>query len=236
MPYTSISAETSWPTRVYVDLNWTGSGEALKKQIYSRGANLALAPTLFMTGAVDAIIGVGAGIATVCTLGMCRPVSKLAFDHLATTRYLMALPYQSLLHVINPNAQFPKRTSILDEGNGKGPWIGSEGNGFVHDSIHDSLRRSAEKRYESENFLHRQVTSRLTYALLAIASVITRVTDAIIGLRAAVFSMLTLGKVDSLNNVAYRALQAPAVIHDLFYCAVKFLNPAAFLDSSFFAT
>jgi hypothetical protein len=57
--------------------------------------------------------------------------------------------------------------------------------------------------------------------------VITRLVDGIIGVIAAVLSFLTLGKVASINNVAYRALQAPGIVKDLFKCTIKFINPWA---------
>ena len=46
----------------------------------------------------------------------------------------------------------------------------------------------------------------------------------IIGVIAALFSLLTLGTVDSINNLSSRGLQAGGVFNDLFYCTLKGLT------------
>ena len=52
-----------------------------------------------------------------------------------------------------------------------------------------------------------------------------RVVDAIIGVFAGLASLITLGKIGSINNLAHRALQFPGLVKDLFYCGTKFINP-----------
>jgi hypothetical protein len=89
----------------------------------------------------------------------------------------------------------------------------------------NSLKALARSCYKSDNFLKRHVASRLTYALLAVSCLATRVADGAIGVAAAGLSVLTGGNFESLNNLAYRTLQAPGIINDLFYCTIKFINP-----------
>lgn len=103
--------------------------------------------------------------------------------------------------------------------------ISGDGDGFLSDLVINPLKDIARSCYNSDNFLKRHVASRLTYALLAVSCLVTRAVDGIIGIPAAGLSILTGGKFESLNNLAYRTLQAPGIINDLFYCTIKFINP-----------
>lgn len=105
--------------------------------------------------------------------------------------------------------------------------VGLEGNGFLSNNATNLLKDVARTCYRSDNFVKRHVISRLTYALLAMASLVTRTVDGIICMPIAAASILTCGTFPTLNNIAYRSLQAPNIINDLFYCIVKFINPWA---------
>lgn len=53
----------------------------------------------------------------------------------------------------------------------------------------------------------------------------TRVFDLVIGILAMTAALVTLGKVDVINNVAYRGLQVTGIVKDIFYNTTKMLNP-----------
>lgn len=89
------------------------------------------------------------------------------------------------------------------------------------------LMHHAKKFSESENCFVKYVVSRLTYALMGICCIITRLVDLIFGLIAGLASILTLGKIDFINRVAYEGLMAPALIFDLYFCLLKTINPFA---------
>lgn len=237
MSYTNITHSLEKPIEDYVSTNWVHSEETncFKKQVLARGGYLVLTPWSTVTSVADTIVGVGAGIASIATGGAHKATFKFAMHHLDSSRKIVAQPYVNLLKTLNPEVELTSNTlpedadtrylqSLKSDGY---PLIGANGDGFVTHYVTEALKNVARSCYKSDNFFKRHIASRLTYLLLAISSVITRVVDGIIGVIAAVLSFLTLGKVESINNLAYRALQAPGIVNDLFYCTIKFINPWA---------
>ena len=185
----------------------------LKKHVLARIAHCVLTPFSLLTNLADTTIGIGSGIVSVFTAPLQNKISIFAMNHLDGSRKLMAQPYVNLLNAINPYAKFSKNLENK--------------NVLTSDSVNNFLKKIANDCYNSNNFLKRHIASRLTYALHAISSLVTRSVDGIIGLLAATFSILSLGKFKLLNNLAYKGLQAPAVIKDFLYCAIKIINPGA---------
>jgi hypothetical protein len=200
--------------------NWAISDQTnfLQRHILARGTHFILSPASFITSSLDTIIGLVAGIGAICTLGKHRPTLNVTMDHLSGSTMLLARPYVHILLAINPQAKFPGNRDIA---------ISGDGDGFISDLVINFLSSVAIMCYESDSFLKRHVASRLTFALLAISCLVTRAVDGIIGIPAAGLSILTGGKFESLNNLAYRALQAPSIINDLFCWTIKFINPWA---------
>jgi hypothetical protein len=232
MSYSNVTYALIKPVENYVDSNWVRPVKTpfIKKHVLARGAHFVLAPASFITSAVDTIIGLGVGIGAICTLGKHYPTFKIAHNHLSGSRGLFVRPYKNLLQTINPEAKFSG--DLANESHlvrqlrlAKQAKISGDGDGFLSDLVIDPLKDIARSCYNSDNFLKRHVASRLTYALLAISCLVTRVVDGIISIPVAGLSILTGGKFESLNNLAYRTLQAPGIINDLFYCTIKFINP-----------
>jgi len=242
MSYTNITYASTTPLENYVNNNWVYSPGTtfIKKDVLARGAHFVLAPSFFITCAVDTIIGLGVGIGAFCTLGKHKPICEIAYAHLYSSNMLFVRPYVNLLQTINPEAKLADRSNFkgnipffinyhgetkLCITNNKPPMITADGTGYLSDLIINPLKDIGRSCYNSNNFLKRHVASRLTYALLAVSCLITRAVDGVIGVVAASLSILTGGKFESLNNLAYRTLQAPGIINDLFYCTIKFINP-----------
>ena len=235
MPYTNITHASTRPAENYIDSNWVRSDETtfIKKHLLARGAHFFLTPASFITSAIDTAVGLGVGIGVICTLGMHLPTAKVAFNHFSSSNKLFVRPYVNLLQTINPKARFSgdlaNQTYVVrflaQCNNYEPPVVSGDGDGFISDTVITSLKSVARTCYNSDNFLKRNVASRLTYALLAISCLVARVVDGIIGIPAAGLSILTGGKFESLNNLAYRTSQAPGIITDLFYCTIKFINP-----------
>ncbi len=236
MPYVNLNKTLVEPAASYIDDNWVGSENTnfLKKQVLARGGNLVLTPWSATINVADTIIGISAGCASIATVGKHKSTYDFALLHLDSSRKVLVRPYTRLLKTINPQAPFtraPRRNerwmTVLMDSNTSDPLINGDGDGFITHYVWEALRNKAHDFYNSSNWGKRHIASRLTYALLAIASLVTRAVDGIIGVIAAGVSFLTLGKIESINNLAYRALQAPGIVKDLFYCTIKFINPWA---------
>lgn len=228
MSYTNVTHSIFKPAESYVKENMDSSN------LSTKAAHLGLAALSFLTTSADSVIGLGAGFGTMLTYGKSMTVYKFSIYHLGSSKAVLLLPYKHLMEMINPEAKFSARVSqeatpfmrylgsLVED---KLPMITADGNGFISDLFVEPLKDIARTCYSSDNFLKRHVASRLTYALLAISCIVTRAVDGIIGVPAGLLSLVTGGKYESLNNLAYRSLQAPAIINDLTYCAIKVLNP-----------
>lgn len=211
MPYFNITTKLN-PVVGFVDkgLIYPEHPSILKTHVLARGAYFLLVPTVIITSAVDTIIGLGAAIVAISSLGDCRSIIEVADDHLSMK--LISVPYACILKVINPYAEFSEEDLVSYDG-------------FISDLVIKRFNKKIKECSCSKNFLERYVISRVGYALLAICSVICRIVDAVIGVPVVTLSFLTAGKFSSLNNLAYRTLQSPKVVHDLFYCVMKFISP-----------
>jgi hypothetical protein len=212
MAYNTIAYATTREAYQYVTNNWVNSTETtfLKKQVLARGAFLALAPASLITIGVDTILGIGSGIAAICTLGKHKPIRKFASRHIVEANELFAVPYRSFLKAINPIAKLDFTS------------------GYMVTSLTQPLFDMADICKKSDNYLKKQVASRLTYALTAIACLVTSVVDGIFSLSFVALSILTAGKLKDVNNLAYKSLKAPGVIDDLYYLTLVTINPWVF--------
>ncbi|MBA2727029.1 MAG: hypothetical protein H0U49_02510 [Parachlamydiaceae bacterium] len=183
-----------------------------KNEVLPRLNYLVGAPIALTYRAIDIAIGAVGGLAAICTLGMHRETTNFAAKHLSSSKHLLSTPYFHLLRVINPNAKLDtNKLSIMDS------------------RLFSRVGRIDDAAYgysSSNNFLERHVCSRLSYALLAISCTIEGIANGLIGIPTVLFSILTLGKFSSINNVAYDSLsKTSGTIGDLFFCAIKLINP-----------
>ncbi len=61
-------------------------------------------------------------------------------------------------------------------------------------------------------------------------AIATRIIDGLIGIGAGVLSMASAGRFKKLNSIAYSSLQFPGILFDLYFCALKAINPHKRLD------
>ncbi len=212
----------------YINRNLSNSESKLKSQCLAKGALIGLGVLNIVTGIADTAIGVALGCANVATAGTNYKIYKATISQFTNTQAMLSISYMNFLRTINPKGVFSQNlTKKFLPDDYKPPVISVKGDGLLTDSVTTSINKFARDCYTSDNKLKKHVISRLTYPVLALAYLVTRTVDGIIGLLAATFSLLTLGKFTILNNVAFRGLQAPGIIGDLFYCAVKTINPSA---------
>ena len=145
------------------------------------------------------------------------------------THDLVAKPYYHLVKTINPAAKFTcleEDSRFLDLDDYIEPaMISGKGDGLITNVWKGFQSTITRDLLESKNFFKKEILSRLSHFVAIVAAVITRVADAILGAIAAVLSLITLGNFHTLNNVAYRGLQAPAIINDILFHTRKILNP-----------
>ncbi len=237
MSYVNLAKALEAPLKGYIAETCVHSEDTncFKKHVVARVGFLALTPWSLATSTADILIGIGAGIAVIGTAGKQKEAWDFAMNHLNSSRKIVVRPYFDLLMALNPQAKFSgsidnmpyvqRQTATLM--GQKDAFITVEGDGFITHYVSEALKDVARNCYNSDNFLKRHVASRLTYLLLVISSVITRLMDGIIGVMAAILSFATFGKVESINNLAYRGLQATGIVQDVFYCTTKIINPWA---------
>lgn len=206
-----------WQTRKQA-IQESQSKNCFRRFFVSRGVHLGLVPITLVTNALDTMIGLGIGIAAVCTAGTHRKTALLTNTYLSRSNDLLSDPFVHLLRAVNPTASF-RNSSVINK----------SGCGFVPDLVLPKLANASLKSRNSSNFFQRHFISRLTTALMGLAAIVTRVADAVIALPVAAAALLTYGKIDSINNLAYRTLQAPGLIDDLLSSLVRTMNPSTYL-------
>jgi hypothetical protein len=210
-----------FPAKNYIHTNYVmaDSVNQIKNPFLARVAYSTLIPGTFITSAIDTLFGLGLGIAAVCTLGSQKNVVEKAHKFLRSSPKLFVRPYANFLRVINPlsakNSAFQK------------PLIKKSGDGFLSNFVIRPLIGFANHCTRSDNLLKREVVSRLTYVLLAISCIATRVLDGMICIPATILSIFTFGNCNSLNNLAYRSLQVTGIIQDLFFCTIRVMHPVS---------
>ncbi len=177
-------------------------------QVLSRAGHLVEAPLAAITHLIDGAIGAGCGLVSIATLGMFRDFNTMSLEHLHSGGRVLDSTYRAFLKTINPKAHFNSQSLL------KRDWA-------------KKILDKADKFRDSGNFLKKYVASRLTYALWGVASAVSRVAYGIIGVIAIPLSLLTLGTVYSINDMASQSLRAPLIIHDLFHSILRVINPWA---------
>ena len=126
---------------------------------------------------------------------------------------------KNFLQTINPNAPFTNNNPYKT--------IERQGYGFTSKKILNLLSSTAETKNNSHIGLENIISTRLIYLLYGVSSVVTRIIDAIISIPATILSFASLGKFVVLNDLSYRTLHSPLIVADIFFCAIKFINPSA---------
>lgn len=187
----------------------------LNQQVISRVASFTMAPLSALGVTVDTLVGMISGVGAIFTAGTNKKIWSMA-SNLTYSRHLLNLPYLNLLRTINPQAN-----------------IRINADGIIFGRIENSLRPYLEKSYlktlrsSESNFLNREITSRISYLLFSLVTIVIRAVDGLIGLIASTLSLVMLGTNATINTLAFNGLASTGIVYDLFYCAVKIINPNA---------
>jgi hypothetical protein len=182
----------------------------IKTQLLSRGASFGVACVAFTASTADTLIGVILGVGSILIGGTSSALYKKHCVFIDQSKYLLSSPFTGVLLTINPNADIKNEKR----------------DGLISELIVDLFARGNLFRC-SENIFMRHVVSRLNYAAMGISLTLSRIADAALSLIAVPLSIITLGKVEQINDAAIRTLQFTAVVRDLFYCTSKIINPWA---------
>lgn len=204
----------------------------LDTSTFSVGNNVARArsavcvPATFVTSIIDTLAGtlegilVGLPAALLHEMGIANDAALTVIAdpcrRISHSNRIIAEPFKRLLQTINPKVLRGESCKNYDR-----PCISAKGIGFIANQVHIAVNYLTT----TENSLYRHIISRLVCALAPIAYIIARIADGIIGLAVAPFALLLCGRWESLNNLAYRGLQAPGIIFDLYRCAIRFITP-----------
>jgi len=207
----------------YLEAKYNISDKCYEAQFLARAGYFVLMPLSIITCAIDTIIGIGFGLANIFTGGTRKGTAAHTKNFLESSIYIIAEPYQCLLQLVNPRAGFEPDC---------GDYFFSTNpnceDSFLTEIVREFLCDKAEEYRGSDNsFFKRHIASRLTYALLTISLVISRIADGVIGVVAAPFAVLTFGKFEILNNLAFQGLKTPGIISDLVLNITCTVNPWA---------
>lgn len=216
MSYVNLTHTFTSKIPSFIESEWACNNEAncFNRQFTARVGYFLSAPLELISSIVDTAIGLLATVESLLALGTEKSCNKIAQNHLISASAIISSPYKFLLRTLNPTATFDECAPVS-----------SKGNGLVSHYVINFLKEYGRSCTNSPNLFKQHVISRVTYALLAISCLVTRTADGAIGIIAAAFSFITLGKIDTINNIALRGLRFPGIIDDLVFCTVKFINP-----------
>lgn len=187
----------------------------LTREVASRAAHAAFAPFTFLANCLDT----GLGLLALGTLGFHQQTTLFADRQLCISKYLISSLYWQALNVLNPHVVVTRSGIVTRSG-----MIAFEGDGLLHERV-VCLKNKASNMARSTDFSG-IVGSRTLHLLYGVASVVTRLADAAIAVPAIPLSLVTLGKIESLNNLARRSAQATGLIKDISFCIIHMVDPA----------
>jgi hypothetical protein len=225
----TIRHATVVPYNKYIEREWVGykndkvsfaERTICQRHIKSRFGHLALIPVSLCADIMDTVRGIFPALGTFLTLGTNRGLSKSTMDDWKGLDNLLADPYLHFIKAINPKADVGYKS-------------GKYNSGILAEIAQKKIIKWFYNCQCSDSFIKKQIGTRLTMALWAVTMIITRVVDGVLGVVAAVFSILTLGSSPcgwKFNVWAHKGLHVTAIVSDLFKATIGFINPSVFLE------
>ncbi|MBS0615527.1 MAG: hypothetical protein JSR58_03125 [Verrucomicrobia bacterium] len=186
----------------------------------ARVLSLKLIPVQTFYCALDLIAAAGSVVSLIATGAVDVEVVAFTCRHYAMGVKVIAYPFVDLLRAINPQAPFvfePSQENVLkDEEQFLKTFPADRVFTWVDPYIQQGIK---EKRLEKV---------RLLYVALAIALIVIRCLEMIVSPFAVGLSILSKGKWEIVNTVAFCTLQAmPNMVFETAGCFIKLLNPHA---------
>jgi len=166
-----------------------------------------------IASSADLLLGSIAAVGSILTGGLIEPLNLVASTMtVGGGNGLLSGTYVGLIRSINPKAQIGMVETQ---------------SGIVSNIVGTYLKDTARELRESDNPFKKHVLSRIVYLGFTLSSVPLRIIDFVLGIFAALGSLVTLGNFKTLNTFALEGLKVASVIHDLYYGIVKTINPWA---------
>ena len=186
----------------------------------ARKLSLSLVPLQAIACALDFIAAVGGIISLAATGGVEPEIVAFTCRRYAIGIKIFAFPFVDLLRAINPEARFlfePQHENLLVEEEkflSKSPaeWVFAKLDPYIEE-------------YKKEDHL---TVSRILYVAMAIALIFTRCLEILASCVAVPISLLSRGKWELVNTIAFCTLQAlPNAFFEAAACFIKLTNPHA---------
>ncbi len=188
----------------------------LQKQAYysenpylSRGLYLLTAPVALASHALDMCIGIIVSIGVFLSAGMQTNCLNFANNSLnMSCTGILTQPYKCFIKFISLNNEVDiGKISLISKP------LTSEGLALIG------------KLRENDNLFIRHVGTRAVALALIVVSIFTRTTEAVICVIAVPLSILFLGQISVLNNIAVSSLAFPEIIYEFFLNMLLVINP-----------
>lgn len=202
------------------------STNCTRREICSRGIYLILIPIGVALRSLHVAQGALASVGMFLTGGCVPSINKYAVQHLSLSRFILPMVLYNLLRTINLKSTI---TGIrkADPSSNVSKSIPHPRNGILTEILINESGTEFLTLTKSPYRAVRNVVSRLSFVVLAVAFTITRVVDGVIGIIATPLSLLCLGKSDRLNSTAFLGLTFTNLPLSLIYFAIRTINPQA---------
>ena len=187
-----------------------------QQRIFNVGAFLA-SPLAILGVALDTIAGTIIGIAATI---FCKYSLRKKAENLLDHSHSSCMPFYAVLNILHTQPEIKIKNS-------KSKFMDAqELNGPLTEAISGKIKTYAKENADrTDSNFRRHVVSRLSFLLFAVASVVTRVFDTVIGAVAFVLAVVRCAKEPYFNHYALRGLKVTGVISDVVYAVLKFINP-----------
>lgn len=174
-------------------------------QLGARTLNLINAPVGLVARVLDVAIAVFIAMPfNLLTAGTIEGLNGFTNASLYTLDNVLSKLALNLLRVINPCARLEARLSLTER---------------LNVALVDVKTGNANHPFNYH------VTNRFNAIVYALAYVVARAVDVVLGTAGLVLAAATLGTYPLFNRMAYSALAFPGLIRDIYRCAMLLINP-----------
>lgn len=175
-----------------------------------------------VTAILDGAAGIIASLGNLLYCGKNDTLREFARHNLNSFGAAAPLAYVSIIRVLNSRIILVKEEAMLL---GSKYAIYEELESWTETHILEKIGIFANTLSESDNCFKAEVLSRGCYLFYLIASVVTHAFDCLVGITAAFFSTIGLGRCAALNRIAFSHLKFAFVVSDCVCAIQKIVNP-----------